>query len=113
MNVENLVTLPKAMISQPMGGKSGEEILLQRNRAIEKLNYLGYDVVDTWFNDDWAADHMDEGVKNKALFYLAKSLEEMSKVDLVYFCKGYEDARGCRIEHQAAMDYGLDIMYDE
>lgn len=113
MSVDCRVIPRKAMISQPMGGKSGEEILLQRNRAVETLNYLGYDVVDTWFNDDWEADHVDDTVQNKPLFYLAKSLEEMSKVDLVYFCKGYEDARGCRIEHQAAMNYDLDIMYEE
>lgn len=102
----------KAMISQPMGGKSGEDILLVRAKAEETLKHIGYDVVDTWFNDDWASDHIPADVKNKPLFYLAKSLEEMSKVDLVYFCKGYEDYRGCRIERTVAEYYNLTIMYE-
>ena len=27
--------------------------------------------------------------------------------------KGWENARGCRIEHEAAKAYGLEIMYEE
>lgn len=102
----------KAMISQPMGGKSGKDILLIRTKVTQELEHFGYDVVDTWFNDEWAFDHIGDDVKNKPLFYLAKSLEEMSKVDLVYFCKGYEDYRGCCIEHMAAEYYNLTIMYE-
>lgn len=106
------MAVKKAMISQPMGGKSGEEILLQRNKAIEELNYRGYEVVDTWFNDDWEEDVMPDEVINKPLFYLAKSLEEMSKVDVVYFCNNFRDHRGCEIEHEAASRYGLTILYE-
>lgn len=102
----------KAMISQPMGGLSGSDILWARTNAMKVLDNLGYDSVDTWFNEDWELGHLVDDVKHKPLLYLAKSLEEMSKVDLVYFCKGYEDARGCRIEHQVSTAYGLDILYE-
>ena len=27
--------------------------------------------------------------------------------------KGWENARGCKIEHDAAVAYGLDIIYEE
>lgn len=30
-----------------------------------------------------------------------------------YFCKGWEDARGCKIEHDAATAYGLEVLYEE
>ena len=33
--------------------------------------------------------------------------------NVVYFCDGWEDAMGCRIEHDAAEEYGLDIIYAE
>lgn len=54
----------KAMLSQPMGGKTQEEIVETRERA-------------------------------------------------AYFCRGWEQARGCRIEHEAAKSYGLEIIYEE
>lgn len=52
-------------------------------------------------------------ITNRGLFFLAKSLEQMSLCNIVYFCKGWEDYRGCRIEHAAAISYGLDIIYEE
>lgn len=53
----------------------------------------------------------ERGVVNPPICFLAKSLENMSMCDTVYFCEGWEAARGCRIEHQAAMAYGLEILY--
>lgn len=47
------------------------------------------------------------------LSFLAKSLENMSLCHAAYFCKGWEQARGCRIEHDAAVAYGLTILYEE
>ena len=48
------------------------------------------------------------GVVQIPLCFLAKSLENMSLCHAAYFCKGWENARGCRIEHDAAVAYGLD-----
>lgn len=47
------------------------------------------------------------------LCYLAKSLENMSLCHAAYFCKGWENARGCRIEHDAAVAYGLEVLYED
>lgn len=41
------------------------------------------------------------------------SLEAMSKCHAVYFCKGWERARGCRVEHQIATLYGLQMIYEK
>lgn len=105
----------KAMLSQPMGGKSDEEIKATRERAIEALTVQGYEVVNTLFTDEWySKERMEErGVVQIPLCFLAKSLENMSLCHAVYFCKGWENARGCRIEHEAAKKYGLEIMYEE
>ena len=103
------------MISQPMNGLTDEEIEKTRNKAIRHLERLGYEVVNTKFTDDWYSDltMKDRGVENIQLRYLAKSLENMSLCSVAYFCDGWEDARGCRIEHDAAEEYGLDIIYAE
>ncbi len=47
------------------------------------------------------------------LCFLAKLLENMSLCHVVYFCKGWENVRGCRIEHEVAKAYGLEVMYEE
>lgn len=105
----------KAMISQPMAGKTPEDIVETRNRALEFLEKNGYEVVNTLFTDVWYSESSmkDRGVVNKPLCYLAKSLENMSLCDVAYFCKGWERARGCLIEHEAAIAYGLIVMYEE
>lgn len=100
----------KAMLSQPMGGKSEKEILTTRDRAIGVLKDMGYTVVNTLFTDEKVGEC---GVIHNPLYFLAKSLEKMSLCDSVYFCRGWEKARGCRIEHEAAKAYGLKIIYED
>lgn len=105
----------KAMLSQPMGGKTDEEIFATREKAIAALTELGYDVVNALFTDEWySREKMEErGVVQIPLCFLAKSLENMSLCHAAYFCKGWENARGCKIEHDAAAAYGLKIIYEE
>lgn len=106
----------KAMLSQPMGGKTQEEIVETRERAIRALQERGYEVVNTLFTDAWYGkkETMEaRGVVQIPLCFLAKSLENMSLCHAAYFCKGWEQARGCRIEHEAAKAYGLEIIYEE
>ena len=105
----------KAMLSQPMAGKTDAEIVATRNKAIDTLTALGYDVVNTLFTDEWYSQEkmQERGVVQIPLCFLAKSLENMSLCHAAYFCKGWENARGCKIEHDAAVAYGLKIIYEE
>lgn len=93
----------KAMLSQPMAGKSEEEIKTTREKAIAALKEKGYEIINTLFTDEW---------------YSNKSMKERGVVQIplchaAYFCEGWEKARGCRIEHDAAVAYGLTILYEE
>lgn len=104
-----------AMLSQPMAGKTDAEIIETRDKAIAALHERGYQVINTLFTDEW---YSKESMKNRGvvqipLCFLAKSLENMSLCHAAYFCKGWENARGCRIEHDAAVAYGLEIIYEE
>lgn len=105
----------KSMLSQPMAGKSDEEIRDTRDRAIDALESAGYEVVNTLFTDEWySRENMKKrGVVQIPLCFLAKSIENMSLCHAAYFCKGWEKARGCRIEHEIAKAYGLEIIYEE
>lgn len=105
----------KAMLSQPMAGKTEEEIIATRERAIAALKKRGYEIINTLFTDEWySKESMKErGVENIPLCFLAKSLENMSLCHAAYFCKGWDNARGCKVEHEAAKAYGLTIIYEE
>lgn len=99
----------KVFISQPMRGKTKEEILAVREKAIEsvKRNFDGtVKIIDSYFSD-----YNPEG-GSIPLKFLAKSLELLADADVVYFAKGWEEARGCRIENQCAIDYGIDVIED-
>ena len=107
--------IKKAMLSQPMAGKTDEEIVATREKAIAALKEKGYEIVNTLFTDEWYSDKSmtERGVVNRPLCFLAESLTNMSLCHAAYFCKGWENARGCKLEHAAAEAYGLEIIYDE
>ena len=89
------------MISQPMMGKSDEEISKERILAVKKIEEMFSD------SDVTVPYTLFDFGDKPPLFYLAKSLEVMSQCDGVYFMKGWENARGCRIEREAAEKYGI------
>lgn len=107
--------MKKAMLSQPMNGKTDEEIIATKNKAISILEEKGFEVVNTLFTDEWYNPEQMKarGVVQIPLCFLAKSLENMSLCHAAYFYKGWEKARGCRIEHEAAKAYGLEIIYEK
>ena len=105
----------KAMIFQPMANKTEQEITETRERAKNILETLGYEFINTYFTDEWySPENMKKrGVENIPLCFLAKSLENMSKCHVAYFCKGWKETRGCRCEHDIAQAYGMNIIYEE
>lgn len=105
----------KIMISQPMAGKTQGEIVATREKAKKYIEDSGHEFINTLFTDEWySKKSMEErGVVQIPLCFLAKSLENMSLCHAAYFCKGWEDTRGCRLEHEAAVAYGLEIIYEE
>lgn len=97
----------KVMISQPMRGKSEEQIREERVELVKKLEAQGHEVVDTIFAQEPPKDC------DTAIYYLAKSIEAIGKVDEVVFMSGWDKARGCLVEHQVAMMYDKFIKYME
>lgn len=95
----------KIMISQPMKGKTNEQIREQRAELVTRLQEEGLEVVDTVFENAPA----DEDI---AIYMLSQSIRYIGKVDTVYFMKGWEKARGCKIEHEVAVQYGKQVFYE-
>ena len=97
----------KVMISQPMRGKTEEQIREERKAIIEKFNNMHIEVIDTIFTDEPPKDC------NVAVYYLGKSISAMKDIDAIYMDDGWREARGCRIEHQVAQEYGIKILYND
>lgn len=97
----------KAFISQAMNGIPEEQIKLVRERATKALESVGYEVVDSYLENSKVPKTVEGD--NIGIYYLAKSIEKMSECKAVYLCKGWENARGCQIEHLIAKNYGLNI----
>ena len=93
------------MISQPMKGKTNEQIREERANLIKKLEEQGNKVVDTVFENAPANEDI-------AIYMLSQSIRYIGKVDGVVFMKGWEKARGCKIEHEVAVEYGKQVFYN-
>ena len=98
----------RLFISQPMRGKSDEEIESEREKLVEiaEAVYFGrgeVEVIDSFFKGG-----LDVPAGAKApLYYLSKSLELLATADVAIFAKDWREARGCRIEHECADGYGV------
>ena len=104
---EIIMKFKKVFISQPMANKTNEEIKAERkqiDKAIEeKYGEGNYEIVDSFFEN---APH-----DAKPLWFLGKSFELLSTADVCVFAKGWEDARGCGMEHAACVNYGIKVWY--
>lgn len=99
----------KLFISQPMRDKTNEEIEETRQNAIRLTSeFLGgeeVEAIDSFFKD---APH-----DAKPLWFLGKSFELLSEADIVFFAKDWDKYRGCRMEHEACVEYGINKIYEE
>lgn len=103
--------MKKIFISQPMRGRKDDEIREERREIMAQvaMRFPGEDVqeIKSFIPDEF---HKTD-FKNVGLAYLGKSLTMLAEADLAVFVQGYADARGCKIEHEAAVAYSVDRMY--
>ena len=91
----------KLFISQPMKGKTDDEIKAERSRIIDEARklYGDVEVIDSFF--------AGQDTSNPVLC-LSKALEKLAGADVVWFAPGWERANGCTIEHEVAKRYLCD-----
>ena len=89
-------------ISMPMRGMSEAEIEREFKELQSTFPFRenGWDFVNG----------MIEGHESMTpLECLAAAIEKIDKVDYVFFAPGWEEARGCRVEHMIAEEYNIPI----
>ena len=85
--------MKKLFISQPMKGKTNEEILAEREKAVQRARealHEDVEIIDSFFKD--------APVEAKPLWYLGESLKLLACADVAYFAKGW-DAAPCGYDH--------------
>ena len=104
-----------------MTGKSEEEILATRQKAIDKIHQLldadGEQVnIIASYIDDATRKHFQKYTSddiNWDIFWLSQSLERLAMADMIWLCDGWEYSKGCNVELECAMQYGISIVYPE
>ena len=106
-------------ISQPMTGLTENDILSTREKETQSIykfyNTDIYDIsiIDSYIKDgtrkifqDWMPE-----VINWDLYWLSQSLTRLALADVLWLCDGWERSKGCNIELECAIQYGLEIVY--
>lgn len=99
--------MKKVMISQPMAGKTSDEIAEERKEMSKLLNERypnDYEILDTTVPD------YD---KKTDLQCFSESISFMAQADILVMGIGWENTRGCILEHEIATAYNLDVLYLE
>ena len=108
-------------ISQPMTGRSEEEILATRQKEIEKIHQffdadgVKINIIASYINDATRKrfeGHVSDNI-NWDIYWLSKSLERLAMADTIWMCEGWEYSKGCNIELKCAIQYGLNIVYSQ
>ena len=95
----------KVFISQLMNGLTEEEVMNERNKAVQYLQskYGEIEVLESFFKDNVPEDA-------GRLWMLGNSIQSLEKADAEYFCDGWEKGKGCIVERCVCELYGLKIL---
>ena len=102
----------RVFLSLPMSGRSDEDVLkdLKVMRGIVRNSDTfawGAKPIDNF--DTEIPQQFVEAVDRPSLLYLGKAIQIMSSCDAILMGYGWNMARGCRAEHQIALDYGIPV----
>ncbi len=96
----------KVFISMAMKNKSTAQVEKEMNKIFQQIKKKLPEA--KWLKS--VIDGADEDIAIKGdgagLWYLGKSLQILAEADIVFFADGWQDARRCKLEYQAAKAYG-------
>lgn len=95
----------KLYISQPMRGKAMNDIMAERKQIVAEA------AVELRTDDILVLDTLFINHDRPPLAMLGRSIEKMAEADAVIFAPDWKQAAGCRVEHLAASEYDMRILY--
>lgn len=97
--------MKKLFISQPFSGRAEEEVFEERakiQRKVEEIQKEDFVVIDQY--------HQTAPEGAGRFYYLSQDILMMDEVDLIAFSPNWRSAKGCRVEHELALAYGLNMI---
>ena len=93
----------KIFISQPMFGRTEEEVLKERKEICKMFNISDDELIDSYEKDY----EQFKNCKYINVGYLGDSIMLLSNADLVIFAPYWRSARGCQIEYKICEEYDI------
>ncbi len=97
--------MKQLFISQPFSGRTEEEVFEERARILSKVEAIykeKFSVIDQY--------HQTAPEGAGRFYYLSQDILMMDKADLIAFSPDWKLAKGCRVEHELATVYGLNMI---
>lgn len=101
---------PVIVISQPMRGMSPEQVKAVREEAEKDVTSMGFEPYENVYDASFNNQTVPEGCKHPEVLAMAGALERLSQADALYLAPGWSSARGCRIEYEVALAFGMAII---
>lgn len=98
----------KIYISIPISGHDPEEQRAKAERFAKDIDAIGHDPINP-FDAPAPPEHFDD--KERYAYFMGFDIADILRSDAAYFSRGWEQSKGCRLEHAAAEIYGLKIFY--
>lgn len=92
-------------VSQPFKGKTEEEVFSQRRMIKDKIEEL---IGEECLVIDQYHQTAPEGAGR--FYYLSQDILMMDEADIIVFSPDWMTAKGCRVEHELAVSYGLNMI---
>lgn len=108
MQVPIIEKTVKVFVSQPMRGKTNEEIMKERERVkdvvkrLYPLHIVKVEILDSYIKNS-----------NSSLETFIRGLNKMYEADLVYFVKGFKEYKGCKLEFEIATQYNARMAVEQ
>ncbi|NLB79698.1 MAG: DUF4406 domain-containing protein [Clostridiaceae bacterium] len=105
-------TRERVFISQPLKGRTDEQIFEKRHEIVALLINKGYVVLDPFLEEYSDLENVPPFRANDSMAYLGKSIEILASADIIFMVADWEFERRCKVEHRIAKEHGLRVAYD-
>ena len=99
--------MKRIYVSLPISGYDLDERTTEAEHITSTLNFCGFSIPEpiTPFDVCPEAD-------KPYSYYMGKDIEALLECDTVYFCKGFQNSKGCMAEFEIARIYGKQIIFE-
>ena len=92
---------------------SPEQVAEARKEAEKDVISMGFKPYENVYDESFSEQAVPENCKHPGILAMAGAMERLSQADALYLAPGWSSARGCRIEYEVALSFGMAIIQAE